>query len=158
MAGTKSFRGTMRGVGDAYRFWSGTNRPSLDSCWLWTRSVGSHGYGQVTFRGKPATAHRVSWEIHNGPVPDGLDVLHRCDVRRCCNPAHLFVGTARDNMRDMHSKGRANNPHKLSEDDVLNMRTVYAFGGRIVDLAAAYGVTPATASEAIKGTTWKGLP
>ena len=80
----------------------------ISGCWLWTASLDNHGYGQFCFNRKPVKAHRVSWELHRGPIPKGLCVLHKCDVRTCINPAHLFVGTRADNVADMIAKGRGN--------------------------------------------------
>jgi hypothetical protein len=71
-------------------------------CFLWNRSVFSNGYGRY----KDKRAHRVAWELTNGKIADTLLVLHKCDVRKCINPEHLFLGTQLDNMRDMISKGR----------------------------------------------------
>jgi hypothetical protein len=78
-------------------------------CWLWTGRYGNQGYGTYGGgrRGERVQAHRLVWEVTNGPIPTGLFVLHRCDVRGCVNPAHLFLGTAKDNTRDMMAKGRA---------------------------------------------------
>src|SRR3990167_3892348 len=76
-------------------------------CWLWTGATRYDGYGTRPWRGKTsAQAHRIAWEVFRGPIPDGLQVLHRCDVRCCVNPDHLFLGTQLDNMRDMIQKGR----------------------------------------------------
>ena len=80
-----------------------------DGCWLWTASVVSDGYGQMWLGRTMVRAHRLSYEIHKGPVPKGLFVCHRCDVPRCVNPDHLFVGTNQDNQRDSASKGRTRN-------------------------------------------------
>lgn len=91
------------------RFWSKVDKSAGDSgCWLWMAARNARGYGCV---GRDVgrgywLAHRVSWELANGPIPDGLFVLHRCDVPSCVNPHHLFVGTNADNMRDMALKGR----------------------------------------------------
>jgi len=78
------------------------------SCWLWTGTADRRGYGHLTINGKQYLAHRIMWEETNGPVPIGVNVLHRCDVSACVNPAHLFLGTQGDNVRDMIHKGRMN--------------------------------------------------
>ncbi len=83
-------------------------------CWLWTRSVNDRGYGQVYPKGKrnPEKAHRYSWQIHNGTIPAGLHVLHHCDTPACVNPAHLYLGTRSENMREAVSKGRHRGPKR----------------------------------------------
>jgi hypothetical protein len=93
------------------RFWAKvTIGPT---CWEWTGAMSSTGYGRMTRGGRGegwVRAHRVAWELANGPVPDGLHVLHHCDNRSCVNPEHLFIGTRSDNMRDAMQKGRLK-PH-----------------------------------------------
>ena len=98
-------------------------------CWLWFGGVGEFGHGTMNIEGRQNQAHRVSWELHNGPVPDDLWVLHRCDNPPCVNPEHLFLGTCLDNHHDMIAKGRkvqvigeAHPKTKLTEQDVLNIR------------------------------------
>lgn len=77
-----------------------------ETCWLWTGAKTISGYGCMRVNGENIVAHRVSWEILNGDIPNGLCVLHKCDVRPCIRPDHLFLGTRGDNARDAMSKGR----------------------------------------------------
>ena len=98
-----------RGVPAEDRFWAKVDKSG--DCWLWTGAIfAGNGYGQFS----PAhhvnvAAHRFSWELHNGPIPDGLLVCHHCDTPLCVRLDHLFLGTASDNMQDMIRKGRQNN-------------------------------------------------
>lgn len=88
------------------RFWEKVRKsPEPDGCWEWTASKFRNGYGSFVVLGE-RRAHRVSWEIHNGPIPDGLWVLHKCDNPSCVRPDHLFLGDRRTNMLDCVSKGR----------------------------------------------------
>lgn len=88
------------------RFWARVSKSA--SCWLWTGARAPNGYGHILARGVIVAVHRLSWEVHAGPIPDGLCVLHRCDIRHCVRPDHLFLGTHRDNSADMIRKGRDN--------------------------------------------------
>lgn len=90
------------------RFWPKVARTGEDECWLWLASkTADGGYGRLTFQARSYTAHRFCWEAHNGPIEPGQHVLHRCDQPDCVNPAHLFLGTHAQNMRDKVEKGRA---------------------------------------------------
>ena len=77
-----------------------------NGCIEWTRSTTKFGYGQIAVEGHTTTTHRLAWKLANGPIPDGMHVLHHCDNPPCCNPEHLFVGTHADNMADRDKKGR----------------------------------------------------
>lgn len=100
------------------RFWRFVPSRQAVYCWPWQGSIDDKGYGKIaTERGKsPVKAHRVSWEIHFGPIPRGLSVCHACDNPRCVNPGHLLLGTQRANALDAARKGR------LSEQSLLNLR------------------------------------
>lgn len=86
------------------KFWARVARS--DGCWLWTGGTGPRGYGVVRYQGAAFRAHRLAWILTHGPIPEGLFVCHHCDNPPCCNPAHLFLGTGADNMRDMANKRR----------------------------------------------------
>jgi hypothetical protein len=92
------------------RFWPKLNKG--DGCWEWTGGCNDWGYGMMKGDGgKMLYAHRVSYELHHGEIPNGLFVCHVCDNPKCANPDHLFLGTHKDNMADMMVKGRARNQH-----------------------------------------------
>ena len=86
-------------------FWKKV-RKTTSGCWGWVGASSGAGYGHTRIGGRNISAHRTSWELHFGAVPDGMCVLHRCDNRRCVRPDHLFLGTLSDNSRDCVEKGR----------------------------------------------------
>lgn len=147
------------------RFWSKVNKSS--GCWLWTASTQTGGYGQFSVldaRGHyvPRRAHRVSWELAFGQVPDGLCVLHRCDVRTCVNPDHLFLGTRADNTADMVTKKRQKRGLRgedvLTAEEVGAMRELRMRGRSAREIAEAYGVGEKTAWAIVTGRSWRHLP
>ena|ERR1700734_3169973 len=122
------------------RFWKAVIKH--DGCWEWTKATAKHGYGMIGTGRIVVTAHRVSWEIHFGPIPEGIDVLHKCDNPPCSNPDHLFLGDHADNMADAVRKWR--NARKLSKEQFLDIRQCYASGlANQYELAAKHGVTQA---------------
>lgn len=144
----------------AERFWAKVDRPTPDSCWLWTAGVNNTGYGRVydNARGGPVLAHRAAWELTQGPIPDGLHALHHCDVPACVNPRHLYLGTDADNQRDCHTRGRArralaldNGRAKLSDEDVLAIHSLAAEGLMRVEIAQRFGVNSAHVSRILSG-------
>jgi len=131
-------------------------------CWLWRASKTSFGYGRFSFTHyHTKRAHRISWEFYRGPIPNGIHVLHKCDVRDCVNPDHLFLGTNQDNVNDRETKGRGNQRKgekhhntKLTEDQVYEIR---ASNERTDALAKQYGVTPHTIWQIRMRRRWKSL-
>jgi hypothetical protein len=165
----------------ATRFWAKVHKlDGEDACWEWTAAMfTASGYGCFGYQGKPQGAHRVSWILSNGPIPDGLWVLHRCDNRKCVRPLHLFLGTAVDNARDMTAKGRnvpptgdahwmrqlkgaqagvANHNAKLNETTVAEVKVALVTGEGPSSLARRFGVKPASISLILSGQNWGHVP
>lgn len=154
------------------RFWSRVDKAHGRGCWLWLGHL-TFGYGYIGAggrNGKTNRAHRVSWELHHGPIPEGLLVLHRCDNRRCVNPDHLFLGTQADNVADMIAKGRDAAPGlrarhgqspgraKLNPIQVREIRRTYCRGSDThgsYALAALYGVAQGTIYRIVSGRGWR---
>lgn len=138
---------------------------SETGCHIWLRAHTTFGYGVLTVAGRPTQrAHRMAYEIENGPIPKGRHVLHRCDVPACINPAHLYLGDQKDNVRDMLERKRARvgeacSGSKLTAEDVLSIRTEYAQGNTSLRaLGARYGVNYETIRECLPGhKNWKQL-
>jgi len=136
-------------------------------CWNWTRALKDNGYGCLHIRSIPSTvyAHRLSWIAFRGIIPQGMQVLHRCDNRRCINPDHLFLGTPCDNVHDMDSKGRrVNSPryadqhprHKLTWALVGTIREQYSAGMIMDDIAEGLAISRATVSRVVRRVSWNG--
>lgn len=139
------------------------------TCWNWKggkiTGKGKYPYGKIMIRNvdtwKLTAAHRVSYMLYVGS-PDGFLVCHKCDNPSCVNPAHLFLGTPKDNMKDRDLKGRANPPcgerqwlHKLTSKKVSKIRQNHSSGTTQAVLAKKYGVTPSTISRICSGKYWK---
>lgn len=148
------------------------------ACWEWQGAQLRHGYGSVgRINGQSWQAHRLSWVLAHGPIPPGLCVCHHCDNPRCVRPAHLFLGTRKDNNDDKEQKGRANHPRgeshgwqnkpetrpmgeangmaKLTEDQVREIRDHAASGASFKGLAREYGVSDTQISWIVKRKSWR---
>lgn len=130
-------------------------------CWEWIGYRDPNGYGRMDVGDRPMLAHRVSYLVHYGSIPDGMAVLHKCDEPKCVNPEHLFLGTQADNVRDMHAKGRARkralrgSEHGMAKLDGKKVRAIRAWQGPLKVIAERYGITAATACDVRKRKTWK---
>jgi len=131
-------------------------------CWFWLGCLcAGKGYGQLSLNGRPASAHRLAYRLWQAEIPPGRYVCHTCDVPRCVNPSHLFLGDAGVNARDAASKGRTlrgeRRPRpnaKLDATAVADIRRRRIAGERGSDLAREYGVSQAAICQAHKGNRW----
>ena len=156
-----SSRGSTKPLSDA--FWEKVEKTK--TCWFWQASFRRDGYGQFWVGGRNRAAHRVSWWLKHDVWPE-LCVLHRCDTKSCVNPAHLFLGTKKDNTADMDAKGRRNtsmalrgskHPHaKLTEAKVRAIRAEYERGGTTHHkLAAKYGMGKSMIGYIVTKKFWR---
>jgi hypothetical protein len=114
--------------------------------WIWMGSTDKKGYGRISHKGINNYAHRLSWEIHNGPIPDDLCVLHRCDIPPCVRPDHLFLGTRKDNIIDAMQKGRLKKPAPIYKKDDEEMLKLRDQGLSVEKIAKIYNVSPTNVS------------
>lgn len=137
------------------RLWRRIQKAGPDDCWPWTGGCCPRGYGRIGNDEKKmrnVLTHRAAYEDAIGPVPEGLNVLHRCDNPPCCNPAHLWLGTRADNNADMAAKGRANGGglkgQKNGNAKLTNKQAakIFAAKGSQTSIAARYGVSQSTVS------------
>lgn len=137
----------------AERFWPKVEK--TDGCWLWRGGKLKGGYGMLG----GLLAHRIAFSLSTGDIPPGMHVLHRCDNPPCVNPAHLFLGTHRDNMADKERKGRANHValkreqhgmSKLTSAEVASLREMRAGGAPVTRLMTAFGVSQTTVRRLIE--------
>ncbi len=120
-------------------------------CWVWMAAININGYGAISVGSTTDNsdhmegAHRISYELHRGPIPEGIHVLHKCDVRLCVRPDHLFLGAQLDNMRDMAAKGRSacgekNGRSKFTDETVTKVR---ALAGKMLqrEIGELFGIS-----------------
>lgn len=135
---------------DKKRFWDKVDKTS--DCWIWTSQLRS-GYGLFRINGKVVSAHRLSYEMSTGkPVPRGIHICHSCDNPACVNPKHLFMGTAKANNDDKMLKDR--HRFKLSNDQVIDIRSREHSVTMCRDLAKEFGVSPTEIKNILVGKTY----
>lgn len=149
-------------AGQGVPFWSQCVA-ALNNCIVWV-GYRVNGYGRVMVRGKVWWTHRYAWTLTNGPILDGLDVLHRCDNPPCCNPNHLFLGTQADNNIDRDLKGRQVAPKgdhhpcaKLTSAQVIEIRKLKVEGIAGPQICDMFGITKDHLSQIILRKVWKHL-
>jgi hypothetical protein len=149
------------------RFWAFVVRDPDTECWLWCGAQNRKGYGAFRALKRNIESHRFAWRLTQGPIPDGLWVLHRCDVPACVNPAHLFLGTPADNTADMMRKGR-HRPHpsrgerhgmaRLTDAQVQEIRAARVAGVATRVLAQRFGVAHRSVQAIVRRENWRHLP
>jgi hypothetical protein len=136
-------------------------RDAASGCWLWQGMVTPDGYGVAFIAKKRQAAHRAAWMLFCGPIPAGMAVCHKCDVRACVNPDHLFVGTAADNAQDRVNKdrtprGEKHHATKLTVDQVSRIKTMLAEDRMYMsEIAREFGVSISTIAGIKHGRTWR---
>lgn len=157
------------------RFWMKVDKSGANGCWIWLAGKFDTGYGAFQVNGRVRYAHRFSWELVNGRIRDGLFCCHKCDVRACVNPSHIFLGTQGDNIRDAASKGRtasgsrngsvvhpesrkrgsAQPAAKLCEAQVSEIRRRLSLGEPRSSLARAFSVSWTLINHISAGKIWR---
>lgn len=151
------------------RFMQKVEFDAIGGCWLWAGTIIKQtGYGQIEVCGSAIGAHRLAYTLFKGDIPTGQHVCHRCDVRACVNPGHLFVASHVENMADMVRKGRAaslkgsaGHAAKITEADVPKILARLLIGHTCAEIATDYGVTDCAINAIRRGKSWNhvtGLP
>lgn len=121
-------------------------------CFEWHGPVSNKGYGRIRYNKEFIPIHRATWQYHNGAIPDGLHVLHKCDNRRCCVPAHLYLGTNGQNIKDKVERDRSGK--KLSIEKAAKIKSLLDAGVSQARIAKLYGIGQPTVSKIKMGLTW----
>lgn len=145
------------------RFWPKVIKLfGMNSCFEWVAAKDRAGYGSIGLNGKVISAHRASWIIHNGPIPNGGWVLHKCDNPSCVRPSHLFIGNHKSNMKDKVSKSRQHHPSgskngrtKLADMDVIQIRIDHSNGKSTTEIAKEKGIHRHSAWMIVTNKSWK---
>jgi len=144
------------------RFYANVQPEPNTGCWFWDGSLRNDGYGQFAVNGKQHGSHRLSYQLHKGPIPLGMQVCHTCDTPSCVNPDHLWLGTPKDNAVDKVAKGRinpafgeANGGSKLTNEQIILIRELYeAKHLNQRELGEKFSVAHQTISKIVRKERW----
>ncbi len=143
-------------------FFTKCTQPSPDSCWEWKQSISELGYGKAKFQTKSIGAHRLAYKFAKGEIPKGLYVCHACDNRKCINPAHLFLGTQRDNVQDSVRKGRRRyafgdtaGGRKITSAVVIRIKERAKTERTYAKMASDYGISRRQICRIVRGKSWR---
>lgn len=150
------------------RLWGRIKIASPDECWEWKGRPGKNGYCKMCVNGKDEYIHRIVYQLTKGPIPEGFDVCHKCDNRKCGNPLHLFAGTRYDNLHDMIDKGRADHTKnlklenhamaKLTNEQVRQIRYLYDGGmASQIELSKQFCVTNGAIWRIVHRKNWPSI-
>ena len=149
------------------RFWNIVKKGGPDECWLWQGAKAGSGYGVLNIHKRNVYAHRISYMLHYGAIPEGRQVCHKCDNPACCNPDHLFTGTQYDNVHDQLAKGRRMSGDrkgeragcvKLTNSEVLTIRELAQRGIALNEIAKLYPISKDHIYNIIRRRCWTHLP
>lgn len=157
-----------KGTTAEQRFWQKVNKngPTMPhmttNCWEWVGANNKHKYGSFFYDNKIQRAHRVSYQLYYGNIPDGIFICHHCDNKKCVRPDHLFAGTRQDNTDDMMKKGRhiaqhgmKHNKAKLTDSDIIEIRNLHKQGSDCRDIAKQKGVAFSTIYRIVGHKLWR---
>ena len=142
------------------RLLSKVNNTNSNECWEWTAKTAVAGYGRLTVDKKSILAHRLSYELFKGKIPEDFCVCHTCDNRKCINPDHLWLGTKSDNTKDMYSKNRqydvAGENHGRTKLNWSQIGEIRKLKGKetLVNIGKKYGIAKSAVSAIQRGITW----
>lgn len=158
---TRGLEGKYTIVGDDAARLRGNCQVDKNGCWIWIRSCWN-GYGKTILKGKAMQAHRASWKVFVNDIPKGRQVNHKCHVRSCINPSHLYLGDQKQNMEDMKLAGRErklrgseNGSSKLKESDIVQIRDLSKEGSSAKQLAKTFNTCLSNIRQIVSRNTWK---
>ncbi len=136
-----------------YRFWHKVDITDLFSCWNWLGHKNKLGYGTIDIKYKSVLAHRFFWSLYYGDIPKGFQINHKCDNPSCVNPAHLYLGTQKDNVKDRVNRNRSNTS-TLTKNDVINIRCLRKEGKLYSEIAQLFNINQSSIGRICRYERW----